>query len=38
MDLPKSLVLCRSELGTLTYLSQLSAATLRGRVESGTFE
>ena len=38
MDLPKSLVLCRSELGTLTYLSQLSAATLRGRVEGGTFE
>lgn len=38
MDLPKSLILCRSELGTLTYLSQLSAATLRGRVESGTFE
>ena len=38
MDLPKSLILCRSELGTLTYLPQLSAATLRGRVESGTFE
>ena len=38
MDLPKSLILCRSELGALTYLSQLSAATLRGRVESGTFE
>ena len=38
MDRPKSLVLCRSELGTLAYLSQLSAATLRGRVESGSFE
>ena len=38
MDLPKSLVLCRSELGTLAYLSQLSAATPRGRVEGGSFE
>ena len=38
MDLPKSLVLCRSELATHAYLAQLSAATLRGRVESGSFE
>ena len=38
MDLPKSFVVCQSDLGPLVYLSQLSAATLRGRVESGTFE
>ena len=38
MDLPKSFVLCQSELGMLVYLSQLSAATLRGRAENNSFE
>ena len=38
MDLPKSLVLCQSELGTVAYLSQLSSATLRGRAEENQFE
>ena len=38
-DLPKSFALCRAREGpAVVYLSQLSAATLRGRVESGTFE
>ena len=38
-DLPKSFALCRAGKGPPTvYLSQLSAATLRGRVESGAFE
>ena len=35
-DLPKSFALCRAGKGPPTvYLSQLSAATLRGRVEGG---
>ncbi len=38
LDLPKSLVLCQSELGTVAYLSQLSSATLRGRAEENQFE
>ena len=38
VDLPKSFVLCQSELGNLVYLSQLSSATLRGRVEGNSFE
>ncbi len=33
-DLPKTAVVC----GDRVYLSQLSAATLKGRVESGRFE
>ena len=38
-DLPKSFALCRAGKGPPTvYLSQLSAATLRGRVEGGGFE
>ena len=38
MDVPKSFVLCRSELGTMVYLSQLSPATLLRRAESNQFE
>ena len=38
MDLPKSLVLCQSELGMVVYLSQLSSITLRGRAEENQFE
>lgn len=38
-DLPKSFALCRSGMGPpMVYLSQLSAATLLKRVESGSFE
>ena len=38
-DLPKSFALYRAREGpAVVYLSQLSAATLRGRVEGGTFE
>lgn len=38
-DLPKSFVLCGDKKGnTAVYLSQLSSATLRGRVENNTFE
>ena len=38
-DLPKSFALCRAREGpAVVYLSQLSAATLRGRVEGGGFE
>lgn len=38
-DLPKSFLLCRDKAGRETvYLSQLSAATLLKRVESGRFE
>ena len=38
MDLPKSFLVCRSELGTVVYLSQLGSATLRGRAENNHFE
>ena len=38
MDLPKSFVLCQSDLGPLVYLSQLSSAALRGRAENNSFE
>lgn len=38
MDVPKSFVLCRSELGTMVYLSQLSPATLLRRAENNQFE
>ena len=38
MDVPKSFVLCRSELGTMVYLSQLYPATLLRRAESNQFE
>ena len=38
VDVSKSFVLCQSELGMLVYLSQLSAATLRGRAENNSFE
>ena len=38
MDVPKSFVLCRSELGTMVYLSQHSPATLLRRAESNQFE
>ena len=38
MDVPKPFVLCRSELGTMVYLSQLSPATLLRRAESNQFE
>ena len=38
MDVPKSFVLCRSELGTMAYLSQLSPATLLRRAENNQFE
>ena len=38
MDVPKSFMLCRSELGTMVYLSQLSPATLLRRAESNQFE
>ncbi len=34
-DLPKSFVVCRPDT---VYLSQLSAATLRGRAENNSFE
>lgn len=38
-DLPKSFVLCQGAAGPpLVYLSQLSAATLRGRAENQSFE
>ncbi len=38
-DLPKSFTLCRAREGpAMVYLSQLSAATLRGRVEGGILE
>ena len=37
-DLPRSFIICEDGGVSKTYLSQLSAATLRGRVESGTFE
>ena len=38
MDVPKSFVLWRSELGTMVYLSKLSPATLLRRAESNQFE
>ena len=38
MDLPKSFLVCQSELGTVVYLSQLNSATLRGRAETNHFE
>mgnify|MGYP005831955093 FL=1 len=38
MDLPKSFVVCQSDLGPLVYLSQLSSAALRGRAENNSFE
>lgn len=38
MDVPKSFVLCQSELGTMVYLSQLSSATLLRRAENNQFE
>lgn len=38
-DLPKSFVLCQGKDGrAVIYLSQLSSATLRGRVENNSFE
>ena len=38
-DLPKSFVLCQHRDGkAIIYLSQLSSATLRGRVENNSFE
>lgn len=38
-DLPKSFALCRDKRGeTVVYLSQLSSATLKGRMENGSFE
>lgn len=38
-DLPKSFVLCQGKDGkSIVYLSQLSSATLRGRVENNSFE
>ena len=38
-DLPKSFILCQSEeKDAVVYLSQLSAATLRGRAENNSFE
>ena len=38
-DLPKSFVLCQNgEEHSVIYLSQLSAATLRGRAEDNSFE
>ena len=38
-DLPKSFVLCRSRgKRPAVYLSQLSSATLKGRMENGSFE
>lgn len=38
-ELPKSFVLCQDgEEGGTIYLSQLSAATLRGRAENNSFE
>ena len=38
-DLPKSFVLCQKRgQETVVYLSQLSSATLKGRVEGGGFE
>ena len=38
-DLPKSFVLCQGKDGkAVIYLSQLSAATLRGRAENNSFE
>ena len=38
-DLPKSFILCQSgEKNAIVYLSQLSAATLRGRAENNSFE
>ncbi len=38
-ELPKSFVLCRGGKGpAMIYLSQLSAATLKGRAENNGFE
>lgn len=38
-DLPKSFVVCRhGREDSYVYLSQLSSATLKGRMESGSFE
>ena len=37
-DLPKSFVLCEKKGQAVVYLSQLSPATLKGRVESGGLE
>ena len=38
-DLPKSFALCRDKRGeTVVYLSQLSSATLKGRMENGSLE
>ena len=35
-DIPKSFVICRDRENTAVYLSQMSAATLLRRAESGT--
>lgn len=38
-DLPKSFVVCRKKDGTeIIYLSQLSSATLKGRIEHNSFD
>lgn len=37
-DLPKSFVICADGQKNIVYLSQLSSATLRGRVENNSFE
>lgn len=37
-DLPKSFVLCKGRGEVTVYLSQLAPATLRRRVENGSFE
>lgn len=38
-DLPKSFVLCQEEDNSAcVYITQLSSATLRGRVENNSFE
>ena len=34
-DLPKSAVLCMSELGELLYITQISSTALQRRIESG---
>ena len=34
-DLPKSAVLCMSELGEILYITQISSTALQRRIESG---
>lgn len=34
-DLPKSAVLCTSELGEILYITQISSTALQRRIESG---